>query len=623
MQQDEHGPDRSRHTASDWLAEAKSFESAGELFKAYDIATQGLAMVPHDLWLRHRAVLCLARAGATELACRQYDAYGLAAAEADHEDIAALRARLLKDQALATLDEADRRRAFGVAAERYGEIYRRTRGYYPGINAATLRLLAGDAAAAAALARRILNELDAAEREPATVAGIEADEFYRLATRVEALLLLGAVDAAHALVPRALAANGGDHAALATTWKQLQLVLKAKGIDAGRFAGEIAPPLVVHYVGHLIKPRGQRGRFEAADELAVAAQIAAHLARGRVGFGYGSLASGADILFAESLLRRGASLHVVVPFAREEFVDISVRPAGEDWVRRFEACYAAADTVRYATEDAYLGDDRLFAYCSRIAMGLAVLRARHLGTEAEQMSVWDGEAPEGVAGTAADVERWRASGLGQTIIPPRNQRRRIVADKTDAATPTTTTSPGGRLARAMLFCDIKGFSKLSDVELPRYIAGLLGEMAKVVDAFGNAVCFANTWGDGLFLVFEDVGQAAACALDLQSAIGRLDLAALGLPGHMALRVGGHFGPAYPAVDPVLKKINYFGAHVSRAARIEPVTPEGCVYVTETFAAVVALEHGRDFVCEYVGMTEAAKKYGHMRMFLLHRRRTPS
>jgi len=42
---------------------------------------------------------------------------------------------------------------------------------------------------------------------------------------------------------------------------------------------------------------------------------------------------------------------------------------------------------------------------------------------------------------------------------------------------------------------------------------------------------------------------------------------------------------------VLKRVNYFGAHVSRAARIEPVTPEGCVYVTETFAAFLGLEHG--------------------------------
>ena len=87
---------------------------------------------------------------------------------------------------------------------------------------------------------------------------------------------------------------------------------------------------------------------------------------------------------------------------------------------------------------------------------------------------------------------------------------------------------------------------------------------------------------------------------------------------MAMRIGGHLGPAYAAQDPVLMRTNYFGAHVSRAARIEPVTPEGCVYVTETFAAVLGFEHGNEFACDYVGMTAAAKKYGSMRMFLLRR-----
>ena len=49
-----------------------------------------------------------------------------------------------------------------------------------------------------------------------------------------------------------------------------------------------------------------------------------------------------------------------------------------------------------------------------------------------------------------------------------------------------------------------------------------------------------------------------------------------------------------------------------------MTPLGCVYVTETMAAVLALHNADGFACEYVGMTEAAKSYGQMRMFLLHR-----
>jgi class 3 adenylate cyclase len=121
------------------------------------------------------------------------------------------------------------------------------------------------------------------------------------------------------------------------------------------------------------------------------------------------------------------------------------------------------------------------------------------------------------------------------------------------------------------------------------------------------------------MVFDEAGAAADCALAVQEAISQVDRAEHGLPPDMALRIGIHLGPVYAAPDPVLQRANFFGAHVSRAARIEPVTPEGCVYVTETMAAVLALYNADEFSCEYVGMTEAAKHYGAMRMFLLTRR----
>jgi adenylate cyclase len=85
-----------------------------------------------------------------------------------------------------------------------------------------------------------------------------------------------------------------------------------------------------------------------------------------------------------------------------------------------------------------------------------------------------------------------------------------------------------------------------------------------------------------------------------------------------LRLGGHLGPVYELDDPITDRPNYYGAHVSRAARIEPITPEGCVYVTETFAAVLALHNADQFSCDYVGNTEMAKHYGRLRMFLLRR-----
>jgi class 3 adenylate cyclase len=140
----------------------------------------------------------------------------------------------------------------------------------------------------------------------------------------------------------------------------------------------------------------------------------------------------------------------------------------------------------------------------------------------------------------------------------------------------------------------------------------MGSFARVLRDHGDAVLFRNTWGDGLYVVLTDARKAARCALDLQAALGPGELAAAGLPETLALRLGAHFGPVFETLDPVLGVTGYFGAHVSRTARIEPVTPPGEVYVTEAFAARLALA-APEFACDYVGHVPAAKGWGAMRM----------
>ncbi len=435
-----------------------------------------------------------------------------------------------------------------------------------------------------------------------------------LATAAEASIVGGDMAKAQEYAAAAREANAGEHLALASTARQLRLVLASKGEDPGWLA-QFSPPEVVHYTGHMISQPGKPGRFPATDERLIASKIEDALAGWRIGAAYGSLAAGADILFAEALLARGCSLNLVFPFATEDFLEQSVRPFGETWVSRFDACLAKATTVRFATEDEYLGDDHLFVYCSELAMGLAAICARHMGAPLRQLAVWDGRRPSGIGGTAVDLSLGRKLGMEQIVI-----RCGDGPDEDLAGEVAKPSSSGGRDARAMLFGDIKGFSKLGDRQIPIFREKILGALGRAIDGFGSAVQFRNTWGDGLFLVFEDIGVAAQAALALQQAVDGIDTASVGLPGTMALRLGGHFGPVYEIDDPILHRRNYLGAHVSRAARIEPITPEGCVYVTETFAAVLALNNPKEFSCDYVGVTEMAKHYGQLRMFLLRRAR---
>jgi tetratricopeptide (TPR) repeat protein len=575
-----------------WREAVREAERQGELLAAFDAAERGLVEHPGDRWLQHRAVLALARAGSTKEAQRRFREYRLG--EVETEDAKALEARLEKDVGLAATGEQRRVRAARAAAL-YNAVFESTGGYYSGINAATLHLLAGDEQKARALAEQVL----------ALSRWATDGSYYAAATEAEAQLLLGNMGAAGEALARAAELAGADQAAIATTRRQLRLVCAELGVDES-LIDALPVPEVVHYCGHRIM-LGSEGRFRAEDESTVTERIRTAVGARSIGYGYGSLASGADILWAEALLERGAELHVVFPFEQEEFVEISVAPAGIGWVQRFRRCLERAAGVHYATEDAYLGDDVLFGYASELAMGLAILRARHLDAAVSQMALWDGRPTHAAAGTAIDIETWRRSGLPCVIVP--------IETSFDEGPPSAKTKASQRVVRALLFADVKGFSKLRDEQLPSFYEHVLGAFAAVLRSHERVISYCNTWGDALYVVVTDAEAAASLALDLRAAISNLDPDLAGLPS-LALRIGAHLGPVYPVTDPVLGTPSFTGAHVSRTARIEPVTPEGSIYVTERFAAALLLTATEAFACDYVGHMPAAKDYGNLRMYRL-------
>jgi class 3 adenylate cyclase len=301
----------------------------------------------------------------------------------------------------------------------------------------------------------------------------------------------------------------------------------------------------------------------------------------------------------------------------------------------------AASSIRFATDDAYLGDDVLFRYAAELAMGLALLRGRYLDAEVRQLTVWDRQPSRGAAGTAIDVATWLGGDRAATLVSPAPDprpteviqalsgglaRERLGSPSpppeqigSSGAVPAHDTPREGRVLRAMLFGDVRGFSILTDEQLPVFAARVFGTLAAAVAPYREHVWHVNTWGDAIFLVLSDATAAAACALALQDAMASIDLRAAGLPDHLALRLGGHVGPVFPYRDPVVERPDFIGSHVSRTARIEPVTPPGAVYVTEPFAAALVLSGPPDLACDYVGHMPAAKAYGRLRMYRLRRR----
>ncbi len=600
------GPGRSL-SARAWLEAVRDAERRGELLAAFDLAGRGLEDHPGDPGLRYRAVLALARAGSTAQAARQFDELGLSSIGT--EDVEALGARIRKDRALSAMGR-ERRRLAKVAADAYQDIRARTNGYFPAVNAATMSLVAGRPAEARALAADALALVEASGETG----------YFASATRAESYLLLGDEPGARAALERAAELQDGDFGALSTTRRQLRMICDLIGIDA-EILSPLAGPAVTHFCGHMIGAPGSGGRFPSEHEAAVAARMADVVHRKAVGFAYGSLANGGDIMWAELLTASGSELHVVLPFALEEFITTSVAPAGDEWVERFRRCLAAAESVTYATADAYLNDDVLYAYCARLAMGLALTRARHLDAEVFQLALWDGAPASGPAGTATDVAAWRRTGHQLMSVSPQPAEGPAhgTAQVGVRSEPAVTTDRSRRVIRAMLFGDVRGFSKLTDEQLPAFAGVVLGAMADVLAAHAAEIDFRNTWGDALYAVFSGAPPAARCALDLQEALARLDLEGNGLPPDLGFRLSGHLGPVFPMRDPIVDAQTFMGSHVSRTARIEPVTPPGAVYVTEAFVASLELSGCDDIGCDYVGHMPAAKDYGRLRMYRIGRR----
>lgn len=173
----------------------------------------------------------------------------------------------------------------------------------------------------------------------------------------------------------------------------------------------------------------------------------------------------------------------------------------------------------------------------------------------------------------------------------------------------------------MLFADFAGYSRLHDEFAPLFQQRFLEIGAGQIEAAGAKPLEAKTWGDALYIVFESPRDGAEFALRLLDSLGAVDWRATGLGSESQIRVALHAGPVFRSFDPIMGRDGHFGSSVMKAARIEPVTPPGMVYVSEAFAATLAASGEREYALEYVGRLALAKNYGESRIYRLERRQT--
>jgi hypothetical protein len=585
----------------------------GAPWEACDDFAEARLAHPDDPVLLHLGALAHARAGSASTAHALLDRAQPLAADDAHlsVEILSLRGRLWKDvvhRDPQALDQARRARDEYLAAHAIaGDAY-------PAVNAATLSALAGDEAGARELASAALARL---EREP-------SPSTWDRATAGEAKLLLGRVDEALDDYRAARDALQGDSGTIATMRRQLALL--ARVLPAAKdVLAAIRAPDVVAFSGHLIDVEGRsEARFPPALELAVREALRERVRALHAPIVYTSAACGADLIFIEEALDAGAEVNVVLPFARDDFVRTSVAVGGAGWAGRFERALGRAASVLEATDDGHLGDDALYAYAARLLEGLAILRADRLHADPLLLCVVDPDAPGETGGTRAAVERWRARVGAPAVIDLHALRTRHALANPAAGAASRASPPSGarvgprRAVRSMLFADFTGYSRLKDAAAPRFQAAFWRIAAEELGLVKVRPRLANTWGDALYVVIDETRDAADLALRLVDAMGRIDWSGYGLPPASNLRIGLHAGPIYRDHDPVIGRDNYFGANVTLAARVEPVTPPGMVYATETFAALLAIDGAERYLLEYVGRLALAKGYGRSRIYRLGR-----
>lgn len=485
------------------------------------------------------SVLAHLRAGALAEARRLFREAGLEEERSDPA-VLAVRGRLLKDEAL-TVSGADRIARQRLAAEAYQAAGALSGSTYHLINAASLWRLAGDGAASETVARRVLASLDENPDEPET-------PYWLAATRAEALLLLGRAEAAQRALTEAVAIAPRAYEDHAPTLRQFRLLCGTLGLPAD-WLDTFSPPRTLHFAGHM---------GAGADDADLRRAVRQLLQSERVGFGFGALAAGADIVVAEELLAAGAELDLVLPADPERFRVTSVLRLGADWSARYDAVLAAGVEVKVVGDGGPPTPPAL-QLAAEAAMGLTALRAQTLQTEALQLVVLD-EADADAAPSPGGAEwarrRWAALGRRQAVVPaPRN----------GGPSPEAPTDPSHRLVAVLA-------AQASTAVLPALVRTLTGaEMA------GSPI-----WSeDSLLLAFADPLAAADAARRIRAELGE------------GTRLAAHYGVVTSVEFPGAAAPVLVGGAVDLPRAILAGAPPGAWHVTETFAAGLAAARSGD------------------------------
>ncbi len=519
-----------------------------------------------------------------------------------------------------------------LAKELYLSSFKRDQKTSTGMNAAWLAWLTGDDEQAKQLAAAVLKLLPPY--------GLEAN-FSELIDLAEAQLLLGREEEACKLYEEAMKSKDKINYILIVAARQQLYFLREAGFKVPNAALDIlVPPTIVVFTGHSIDhPSFQVSLFPPDIEEDVKRIIKEKLESINAKIGYSSASCGADILFIEALQELGGEVNIVLPFAIQDFIENNVRHAGPRWEKRFEKALANAHSVSFSCEDRYLGHDMLYRFSNHVMHGSAVMRGKFLTTDPHLMAVWHSRTDSLPGGPADFIDRWSNISTLHLIDLDELYNENGTTDQIDtnlikpqktslSFDPFVSKSPE-RVIKSMMFSDLHGYSKLQDEHVPSFL-DFLEKLNQAMEKINTELDSLNTWGDAIFAVADTATKIADFGLRYCDIIESLGKKYPEFPFPIRARISLHSGPVFVAQDPFIKKVNFYGGHINRAARLEPVTAVGQVYATQQFVSLLhgetsderneyvqkGLKYYERYSTEYVGVIALAKSFGQQEVYHL-------
>jgi class 3 adenylate cyclase len=594
----------------------------GEPIFAYDLSRRARPDFPEDVPLRQLQALSLIRTGAPGEALTVLTQL-LREGHRDQGTLAPL-ARAYRDYGERTTDPGMLRKCFLRAFQLYDEAYRSSRGVWSGIHAAWLAMALGFADTASGLATQVeLGAKDLLQR--ARVDG--TDPFWYLAILGISAMLQRRFSEGFSYCKEIAKIGRGRIGDVAEVRYLTQSILELLHQDVTTLESVLPTPKVLVFAGHMIDFQDRKtSRFPPSLAETVARIIRERLSSLHVAAGFATAACGAPILFHEAVQAIGGESHVVLPYGRDEFLADSVAIRKDmDWTSRFDHVLEKARRVVVASPQRLDEGSVVFSYANQLLLGLGLIRAHQLRCELKTLVVWDGQPSEAAGSISRILAQWKELGHSPEIIDLRELESGIIDNpkhrRPARSVPALRDGLKSRVM-VMLFADVVHFSQLEERQVPSFVAHFLGAIGALETELKVRPAMKNTWGDGLFMVFRKAQDAICFSRALVERVGHTDWASVGLPSDLNLRVALHTGPVYVGRDPVTRRRTCFGTHVNNAARIEPITPPGKIYVSQAFAALAAAMDLKDCPCEYVGEMPLAKNFGRFPMYVLQTMEDP-